>query len=170
MEGLATIETRLRERGLRVTQQRLAVMEFLLSTPDHPTAEEVGLAVNSRASTASRASIYNVLHSLKRAGLIEELILEDAVVRYDANLEGHVHFVCRLCRTVEDIPQDAVPTTPPVLLDGGRCVESVTVTLKGLCARCARSAHSTHSAKGTHSTHRTDGSLRSAEPALRTRR
>jgi Fur family peroxide stress response transcriptional regulator len=137
MEALGVIEARLRERGLRVTQQRLAVMEYLLATPDHPTAEEVGLAVNARVPTASRASVYNVLHSLKRAGLIEELILEDTVVRYDANLEGHVHFVCRLCRAVEDIPRNMVPPSPAVSLDGGRLVESVTVTLKGLCARCA---------------------------------
>ena len=135
--GVIEVESRLRERGLRITQQRLAVMEYLLTTPGHPTAEEVGLAVNARVPRASRASVYNVLHSLKRAGLIEELILEDAVVRYDANLEGHIHFVCRLCRRVEDIPRDVIPASPAVSLDRGRLVESVTVTLKGLCARCA---------------------------------
>ncbi|MEO6326911.1 MAG: Fur family transcriptional regulator [Thermoanaerobaculia bacterium] len=131
------IEARLRDRGLRVTRQRLAVMEYLLGTPDHPTADEVGRAVNARVPRASRASVYNVLQSLRRAGLIEELILEDAVVRYDANLEGHVHFVCRLCRGVEDIPREAALVPSPVSLDGGRLVESVTVTLKGLCAACA---------------------------------
>ena len=137
MNALVQIEARLRERGLRVTQQRLAVMEYLVSTPDHPTAEDVGRHINARAPTASRASVYNVLHSLKRAGLIEELILEDAVVRYDANLEGHAHFVCRQCRLVEDLPRDVVPEIPGFSLDGGRIVETATVTLKGLCARCA---------------------------------
>lgn len=130
------IERRLRERGLRVTQQRLAVMEFLLSTPHHPTAEEVGSAVNRRVPTASRASIYNVLHSLQGAGLIEELILENAVARYDANLEGHFHFLCRSCRGLEDVPPKLLGAAVPLQEVEGHRVESLTIILKGLCRRC----------------------------------
>ena len=62
---------RLKEKGLRVTQQRVAVLEYLCATPTHPTAEEIGTAVNRAQPTTSRASVYNVLHSLKERGLIE---------------------------------------------------------------------------------------------------
>ncbi len=98
------LSARLREKGLRVTQQRVAVLEYLLSTPKHPTAEDVGAAVNRLVPTASRASVYNVLHSLKECGLIDELVLGDAVARYDANLDRHHHFICRACGAVEDVP------------------------------------------------------------------
>lgn len=137
MERRTNIEGRLRERGLRVTLPRVAVMEYLLSTPAHPTAEEVGSAVNRRVPTASRASVYNVLHSLSAAGLVEELVFEDAVARFDANLGRHHHFICRACGGVEDVPWDALPLAPRRTLPSGHAVETCSVTLKGLCPSCA---------------------------------
>jgi Fur family transcriptional regulator, peroxide stress response regulator len=132
------VSERLRECGLRVTQQRVAVLEFLLATPKHPTAEEVGAAVNRIVPTASRASVYNVLHSLKESGLIDELVLDDAVARYDANLDRHHHFICRACGTVEDVPFETFQEAPLPRLAAGHTVEDYTVTLRGTCPRCAK--------------------------------
>src|SRR5512144_2401951 len=111
MEARREIEQKLREKGLRVTVQRVAVLEFLSGTKSHPTADEVGATVNRRVSTASRASVYNVLHSLRDAGLVEEMVFEDAVARYDANLHRHHHFHCSRCGRVEDVPWEVVPAT-----------------------------------------------------------
>jgi len=134
----AVLSTRLRDKGLRVTQQRVAVLEYLLATPRHPTAEEVGTAVNRLVPTASRASIYNVLHSLKKSGLIDEIVLGDAVARYDANLGRHHHFICRACGAVEDVPFETFQETPRPRLADGHTVEDYTVTLRGVCPRCAK--------------------------------
>ena len=132
------LSARLREKGLRVTQQRVAVLEYLLSTPKHPTAEDVGAAVNRLVPTASRASVYNVLHSLKESGLIDELVLGDAVARYDANLDRHHHFICRACGAVEDVPFETFQEAPRPRLADGHTVEDYTVTLRGVCPRCAK--------------------------------
>lgn len=129
-------EERLREKGLRVTQPRVAVLAYLAGAKHHPTADEVGAAVNRAVPTAARASVYNVLHSLQSAGLIGELVLDDAVVRYDANVGRHHHFVCTVCGGVEDVPWSAVPPVPRRRLPGGHTVESVSVTLRGRCPRC----------------------------------
>jgi Fur family peroxide stress response transcriptional regulator len=137
METRINLSSRLREKGLRVTQQRVAVLEYLLATPKHPTAEEVGAAVNRAVPTASRASIYNVLHSLKESGLIEELVLDDAVARYDANLDRHHHFICRSCHAVEDVPFETFREAPRPRLAEGHTVEDYTVTMRGVCPRCA---------------------------------
>jgi Fur family transcriptional regulator, peroxide stress response regulator len=134
----AALEGRLRGKGLRVTQQRVAVLEYLCATPSHPTAEEVGAAVNRAAPTTSRASVYNVLNSLKESGLIEELVFDDAVARYDANLGPHHHFLCTACGAVHDVPFDALPPLPKKRLATGHTVESVDVTLRGLCPGCAK--------------------------------
>lgn len=139
MDRTALVD-RLKEKGLRVTQQRVAVLEYLCATPTHPTAEEVGAAVNRSQPTTSRASVYNVLHSLKEHGLIEELVFDDAVARYDANLDAHHHFVCTLCGSVHDVPCDALPPLPKRRLSTGHTVESVDVTLRGRCPACARRA------------------------------
>jgi len=137
MKDRREIESRLRDKGLRVTDQRVAVLEFLASSPRHPTAEDVGAAVNRLVPRAARASVYNVLHSLREVGLIEELVFEDAVARYDANLDRHHHFVCRSCRAVEDVMWDAFPSSPRRKLSDGRTVEAYSVTLRGLCPACA---------------------------------
>jgi len=132
------LEERLRDKGLRVTQQRVAVLEYLCGTPSHPTAEEVGAAVNRLQPTTSRASVYNVLNSLKKSGLIEELVFDDAVARYDANLGPHHHFLCTACGSVHDVPCDVLPPLPKKRLPTGHTVESVDVTLRGLCPACSR--------------------------------
>lgn len=129
---------RLRDKGLRVTQQRLAVLEFLLATPRHPTAEEVEAGVNRLVPTTSRASVYNVLHSLKESGLVDELVLDDAVCRYDANLDRHHHFICRACGAVEDVSWQTFREAPHARLAEGHVVEDYTVTLRGICPRCAK--------------------------------
>lgn len=136
MTNRAALEERLREKGLRVTRQRVAVLEYLCSTPTHPTAEEVGAVVNRAEPTTSRASVYNVLHSLTDSGLVEELVFDDAVARYDANLGPHHHFICDVCAAVHDVPADALPPLPKKRLATGHAVERVEVTLRGLCPAC----------------------------------
>ncbi len=138
MDAHVWAEERLKEKGLRVTQPRVAVLACLASSAHHPTAEEVGTAVRRLVPTTARASIYNVLHSLKDAGLVGELVFDDAVVRYDANVGRHHHFVCTSCGVVEDVPWDALPPLPKRRLPGGQSVESYAVTLRGRCPPCAR--------------------------------
>ena len=137
MKDRKALAERLKEKGLRVTQQRVAVLEYLCSTPTHPTAEQIGAAVNRAQPTTSRASVYNVLHSLTACGLVEELVFDDAVARYDANLGPHHHFVCTGCGAVHDLPFDTVPPLPKRRLPSGHTVESVDVTLRGRCPACA---------------------------------
>jgi Fur family transcriptional regulator, peroxide stress response regulator len=94
--------------------------------------------VNRLVPTASRASIYNVLHSLRESGLIDELVVGDAVARYDANLGRHHHFICRACGAVEDVPFETFREAPRPRLADGHTVEDYTVTLRGVCPRCAK--------------------------------
>jgi Fe2+ or Zn2+ uptake regulation protein len=136
-----SIEGRMRAAGMRVTPQRFAVLEYLAGTHEHPTAEQIGVAVNSRFPTASRASVYNVLHALRDAGMVHEIYLDDAVARYDANLAPHHHFICRACGLLDDVEWQIAPN-PPSAIGGGRVVDSYEVILRGLCADCGRAASS----------------------------
>jgi Fur family peroxide stress response transcriptional regulator len=129
-------EERLKEKGLRVTHPRVAVLSYLAGTSRHPTADQIRGAVNRLVPAAARASIYNVLHSLSSAGLVSELVVDDAVVRYDANVCRHHHFVCTACGGVEDVPWDTVPPFSKRRLPGGQTVESVSITLRGRCNGC----------------------------------
>lgn len=71
------IEQALRAAGLRCTPQRVAVLDYLVRHPDHATVEELWPALNKRHAQASRATVYNTLHTLVEAGLVREFKLDD---------------------------------------------------------------------------------------------
>lgn len=131
-----SLEARLREAELRLTPQRFAVLEYLTRAPGHPTADQIAAEINRRFPRASRATVYNALKALRDAGLVREVATEEALTRYESNVEPHHHFVCRSCGRIEDVPPGAVPAPSRVTLEGGPVVETVEVTLRGLCVAC----------------------------------
>jgi Fur family peroxide stress response transcriptional regulator len=70
------IKKSLEDGGLRCTPQRYAVMEFLMEHNSHPTAAEIFEAVNRVDPRCSRATTYNNLRDLVRAGLVREVAIE----------------------------------------------------------------------------------------------
>lgn len=131
-----TVRGLLRARGLRVTEPRVAVLSYLASTDRHPTAEEVESAVNADRPILSRASVYNVLHSLARAGLVSGMAVLDGPVRYDAHVAPHHHLVCRTCSRVEDVPWEDFGVAERGVLPDGRAVRTLSLTLDGVCSGC----------------------------------
>jgi Fe2+ or Zn2+ uptake regulation protein len=132
------VEARLREAELRLTPQRFAVLEYLTRAAGHPSADQIAAEINRRFPRASRATVYNALKALREAGLVREVATEEALTRYESNVEPHHHFVCRACGRLEDVPTEAFDTSARVVLEGGHEVESVEVVLRGLCGACAR--------------------------------
>src|ERR1700730_11089024 len=92
-----------RDRGLRCTPQRYVVLDYLVRHPVHATEDDIHRAVNRSDLRASRATVYNNLHALAKAGLVREVHLDGKSVRFDANVERHHHFICERCGRVEDI-------------------------------------------------------------------
>lgn len=123
------------ERGLKMTPQRRAIVEYLEKAFHHPTADEVFVAVNAQFPLTSRATVYNTLNLLKDMSLVRE-IARDGVVRFDPNLDEHHHFICRKCGCVEDLPWDAIPPIDMTSIEGQQRVESFDLTLHGVCASC----------------------------------
>jgi Fur family ferric uptake transcriptional regulator/Fur family peroxide stress response transcriptional regulator len=132
------IEERVRAVGLKLTPQRFAVLDFLVRSREHPTADKISAALNRRFPRASRATIYNTLNALRDAGLVHEVYMDDSVARFDANLDEHHHFVCRVCSRLEDVPVEAVGNLPAGKLDRGHTVESYEIVMRGVCAACQR--------------------------------
>jgi Fur family ferric uptake transcriptional regulator/Fur family peroxide stress response transcriptional regulator len=132
------IEERVRAVGLKLTPQRFAVLDFLVRSREHPTADQISAALNRRFPRASRATIYNTLNALRDAGLVHEVYLDDAVARFDANLDEHHHFVCRVCDRLEDVPAEALGELPARRLERGHMVENYEIVMRGVCAACQR--------------------------------
>lgn len=125
-----------RTRGLKMTPQRRMIVDYLQSATNHPTADEVFKAVNDRYPLTSRATVYNTLNWLKQAGMVRE-VFDGGDTRFDPNMGGHHHFVCRGCGRIEDVDCDLVGEVRVCPLPGKQEVEVYQVTLKGLCSDCS---------------------------------
>ncbi len=126
----------LKTKGLRVTPQRFAVYSNLLSRQDHPTAEQILHALNQDAPTSSQATVYSSLQALQNVGLVREVLLEEGVCRYDANVLPHHHFRCKSCGAIEDIAWEKFQCIDLQQLRPGLKVEEYEVTVHGQCDHC----------------------------------
>ena len=126
----------LKSKGLRVTPQRFSVYANLLSRTDHPTVEQLLTDLNQELPVSSKATVYSSLQALREVGLVQEVLLEEGVSRYDAKMEPHHHFRCRSCGAIEDLDWELFPTANLKPLRPGLQAEKYEVTVHGLCDRC----------------------------------
>lgn len=126
----------LQANGLRVTPQRFAVYANLLGRSDHPRAEQILQDLNQAAPQSSQATVYSSLQALKKVGLVREVLLEEGVCRYDANVDPHHHFRCQGCGEIEDIPWEQLQGIQLGSLRSGLTVDNYEVTVHGWCDRC----------------------------------
>jgi Fur family transcriptional regulator, stress-responsive regulator len=131
----------LRGAGLRVTQQRLAVMAALERHP-HAGADVV-LASVRETLPVSHQAVYDVLHTLADQGLVRRIQPAGSVARYELRVgDNHHHVVCRGCGDVVDIDcaTGSAPCLDPSDIDvhaPGFVLHEAEVTYWGFCAACA---------------------------------
>lgn len=139
---MSTDPAALRASGLRVTQQREAVLAVLAGRP-HLTAAEVAEAVDDTLDTSlSRQGLYNVLADLTRAGLLRCIEPAGSAARYELRVgDNHHHLVCRTCGAVEDVEcaTGEAPCLEPSSTPSGFVVDEAEVTWWGTCLACAPS-------------------------------
>ena len=93
----------LRERGHRVTPQRLAILEILAQSEGHPSVEAVYRIVTKDFPTTSLATVYKTVTLLKELGEVLELEFSPDSNRYDGNKPyPHPHVLCVKCRRIVD--------------------------------------------------------------------
>lgn len=100
---------------MRVTPQRLAIMQMLRGTKAHPSPETVHRELKSAYPGLSLNTVYQTLHSLEQAGLLRRISMEENVYRYDANTAPHAHLICRNCGRVDDTNGDIEPLMQDLL-------------------------------------------------------
>ncbi|WP_080873806.1 peroxide-responsive transcriptional repressor PerR [Oceanobacillus timonensis] len=92
----------LKKSGVRITPQRHAVLEYLLNSMIHPTADDIYKALEGKFPNMSVATVYNNLRVLKDIGLVRELTYGDSSSRFDCNTSDHYHIICNQCGKIVD--------------------------------------------------------------------
>ncbi len=107
MLQLEEIVSSLRKDGLRITPQRVAIVDYVMKSKEHPSAEQIYNFVKKKYPMVSLSTVYKTLELLKEKRLVNELKLEGQN-RFDANTGEHVNLVCLKCGKIDDIEEDSV--------------------------------------------------------------
>jgi Fe2+ or Zn2+ uptake regulation protein len=94
---------KLRERGQRVTPQRLLIHRVLSSRDQHLTAEQVLDAVSVSLPGTSLPTVYATLELFERLGLVRRVSTGGGALLFDSRVSPHAHAVCRGCGAVSDV-------------------------------------------------------------------
>ncbi|RSK26165.1 peroxide-responsive transcriptional repressor PerR [Bacillus sp. HMF5848] len=92
----------LKGTGVRITPQRHAILEYLIQTVTHPTADDIYKALEGRFPNMSVATVYNNLRVFREVGLVKELTYGDASSRFDFVTTEHYHVICEECGKIVD--------------------------------------------------------------------
>lgn len=129
-----------RERGRKVTPQRVRIFQILQGNESHPTAESVFADLIREMPTVSLKTVYQTLHELVDMGEISLLDLGTGSSRFDPNKSNHHHLVCSKCHLVRDLYLDIEDIRVPEELDQGFTVGGAEMTFRGLCQDCRQTA------------------------------
>ena len=92
----------LAEKGLRVTPQRITILEAVLNLDNHPTAENVIDYVKKNSPNISVGTVYKVLESFVEYNLLRKVKTEGGSMRFDPILKKHHHLYCSKTDRIED--------------------------------------------------------------------
>lgn len=96
------IKNILTEKGLKVTPQRMAILEAIYSLNNHPSAENIIDFVKEMHPNIATGTVYKVLNVLVENKIIKKVKTEKDVMRYDGTMENHHHLYCSDCDLIED--------------------------------------------------------------------
>jgi Fur family peroxide stress response transcriptional regulator len=129
------ITEKYKEMGLKLTPQRLAILDYLDGNKDHPSAEDIYMAVSKKFPTMSFATVYNTLETLRQRGGVLELTIDPDKKRFDPNTEPHHHLICIKCKKIVDVRGDYKLPIPNGERTGFEIIGNH-IEFYGICPRC----------------------------------
>ena len=126
------------ERTTKHFKKRDAILECLMSTDTHPSADMVHAMLQEAHPDISMATVYRNLALFRKQGSIISVGNVNGTERYDGNTAPHIHFVCEGCDAVLDLHQIKVPDSLAEEVEklSGCRVTGCQLTFSGLCGCC----------------------------------
>lgn len=128
----------LRERGAKITAQRIAILRQLEGRTDHPSADVLYKELAVDFPTMSVATVYSTAQLLAEAGLIKILSIDDKRVYFDPTVGTHGHFLCKRCGRIIDIEIDegSLYKSTSSAKNDISTIEHAEIFFYGLCSDC----------------------------------
>jgi Fe2+ or Zn2+ uptake regulation protein len=130
------LTTALRERGMRVTPQRVLLHRALRELGRHVTADELLDAVGERLPNISLPTIYSTLELFEELGMVRR-VQRAGTTLFDPRTDPHHHLVCTRCGSIEDLDSELDTAALERAADGrGFARERIEAVVQGRCAAC----------------------------------
>jgi len=96
------LTVRLSEAGLKITPQRIAVLEAVIELQNHPTAEKIIDFIKANHPNIATGTVYKTLETFVEKGMIKKVKTDRDIMRYDAMTDPHHHLYCSSSDRIED--------------------------------------------------------------------
>jgi Fur family peroxide stress response transcriptional regulator len=126
----------MREKRLKLTRQRLEIVDILARKKSHPSAHSIFVEARKNEPSISLSTVYYTLDMLKRSRLIKELEFDDGNSRYEGDISDHLNLVCTRCGKIEDFEAAKPVSMEKVEKETGFRPDSVRFEYYGLCREC----------------------------------
>ena len=135
-----TIIEKLRDKGCKITPQRLAIVKILAGSNGHPSVEDIHVQLKKDFPTMSLATVYKNIELIKSLGEVLELGFPDGSNRYDGNRPfSHPHLICTKCRRIIDPDLASLEgVTQELTLETGFQITSHRLDFFGICPDCQK--------------------------------
>ena len=135
----ASIIRKLREQRLRITPQRIAIIEaFLANIPLHPGARFILEQARKKVRTLSLSTAYATLNELSKHGIIKTLEFDKMENRYEGNITTHINLVCKGCNKIMDYKPPISINPKEVARKARFWVIDTRLEYYGLCQKCRK--------------------------------
>jgi len=129
--------SRLHKNGLKLTPQRLAIIDVLIEQGDaHPGASFIYQKAKRKKKSLSLSTTYATLKEFSRHGIIKTLQFDKMENRYDRNLEEHINLICERCRKILDCSVPLTVDPERVVKKTGFSITDTRLECTGLCREC----------------------------------
>ena len=126
--------------GLKLTPQRLAILDYLDGNFYHPTAEDIYADIREKFPTMSFATVYKTLETLKGKGCLQELTIDKARKHFDPDTTRHHHLICITCKKIVDIKKE-FPIEMSIEDHNNFEVIDTNIEFYGICPVCKKGEH-----------------------------
>ena len=133
-ENYENLTSELKEKHIRRSHQRVMVLDYLNQNHNHPTADQIFIALQKEIPTLSRTTVYNTLNSLTEAKMVQTLTIGSHEKHYDIVTETHGHFICEKCGTIVDFSVN--PDNINLSELQGYQISQKNITISGICPKC----------------------------------
>ena len=126
----------LKEHGIRVSHQRLMILDFLVNNRNHPTADDIYKSLKSKDPILSQATVYNTLNLFVANNIASELEFNQSRKRYDFYQKHHFHFICENCGEILDLDINIDNLKLEDLEEYE--INKIDLTFRGICPNCKK--------------------------------